>query len=71
MRISVEKKLFLKPREFAAAISASPSKVYQGIANGSIPSVRIAGLLRIPAAFADELAKDALVQARALLEVPA
>ncbi len=57
----MEKKLFLKPREFAAAISASPSKVYEGIANGSIPSVRIAGLLRIPAAFADDLAKNAVV----------
>ena len=55
----MEKKLFLKPREFAAAISASPSKVYEGIANGSIPSVRIAGLLRIPATFADDLAKRA------------
>jgi len=56
----MEKKLFLKPREFAAAISASPAKVYQGIADGSIPSVRIAGLLRVPAAFADDLAKRAL-----------
>jgi len=55
----MEKKLFLKPREFAAAISASPSKVYQGIADGSIPSVRIAGLLRIPATFADDLARQA------------
>jgi hypothetical protein len=56
----MDKKLFLKPREFAAAISASPSKVYEGIADGSIPSVRIAGLLRVPAAFADDLAKRAL-----------
>jgi hypothetical protein len=53
------KKLFLKPREFAAAISASPSKVYEGIANGSIPSVRIAGLLRVPASYAAELEKAA------------
>jgi hypothetical protein len=56
----MEKKLFLKPREFAAAISASPSKVYEGIANSTIPSVRIAGLLRVPAAFADDLAKRAM-----------
>jgi hypothetical protein len=59
----MDKKLFLKPREFAAAISASPSKVYEGIANGSIPSVRISGLLRVPAAFADDLAKRALSSA--------
>jgi hypothetical protein len=54
------KKLFLKPSELAVAISASPSKVYAGIADGSIPSVRISGLLRIPVAFADDLAKRAL-----------
>jgi hypothetical protein len=59
----MEKKLFLKPREFAAVISASPSKVYEGIANGSIPSVRISGLLHVPTAFADELAKRALTPA--------
>ena len=56
----MEKELFLKPREFAAAISACPSKVNQGIAEGSIPSVRIAGLWRIPATFADDLARRAL-----------
>jgi predicted DNA-binding transcriptional regulator AlpA len=54
------KKQFLKVREFAIRVSASPSKIYEGISDGSIPSVRIAGLLRIPAAFADELAKRAL-----------
>jgi hypothetical protein len=54
------KKLFLKPSELAVAISASPSKVYAAIADGSIPSVRIAGLLRVPAAFAADLAKRAL-----------
>jgi hypothetical protein len=44
----------------AIAISASPSKIYAAIADGSIPSVRIAGLLRVPAAFAADLAKRAL-----------
>jgi excisionase family DNA binding protein len=56
----MEKKLFLKPRELAAAIGASPSKVYEAIANGSIPSCRIAGLLRVPAAFVDDLVKRTL-----------
>jgi hypothetical protein len=54
------KKLFLKPSELAVAISASPAKVYAAIADGSIPSVRIAGMLRVPAAFADGLAERAL-----------
>jgi hypothetical protein len=54
------KKLFLKPTELAIAISASPSKVYAGIADGSIPSVKISGLLRIPIAFTDGLARRAL-----------
>jgi hypothetical protein len=56
----MEKKVLLKPREVAAAINASPSRVYQGIADGSIPSVRVSGLLRVPAAFIDDLVKRAL-----------
>jgi excisionase family DNA binding protein len=53
-------KLFLKPSEFATVISASRGKVYAAIADGSIPAVRIAGMIRIPAAFANDLAKRAL-----------
>jgi hypothetical protein len=54
------KRVLLKVREFAVRISASPTKVYQGIADGSIPAVKVCGMLRIPAAFADELAKRAM-----------
>jgi hypothetical protein len=54
------KRVLLKVRDFAVRISASPTKVYQGIADGSIPSVKVCGMLRIPAAFADDLAKRAM-----------
>jgi len=54
------KKVLMKPTELAIAISASPAKVYRGIADGSIPSVRIAGMIRVPAAFVADLAARAM-----------
>jgi len=54
------KRVLLKVREFARRADMSVSRAYQAVSDGSIPSVRIAGMLRIPAAFVDELAKRAL-----------
>ena len=56
------KRQFLRVTEFARRASMSPTKVYQAVADGSIPSVRIAGMIRIPAAFADDLIKRALAE---------
>jgi hypothetical protein len=54
------KKVLLKVPEFARRADMSPSRAYQGVATGEIPHVRIGGMLRIPAAFLDDLANRAL-----------
>jgi excisionase family DNA binding protein len=42
-------KLLLRVSEAAEALSLSKSKTYEAIAQGVIPSMRIAGVLRVPA----------------------
>lgn len=42
-------KLLLKPEEVAAAIGVGRSKIYQLLADGSLPSVRVGKALRVPA----------------------
>lgn len=54
------KPLFLRPREAAALIGASRSKLYEMISKGQIPTLRIGGLLRIPAASLDLLVEQAM-----------
>jgi excisionase family DNA binding protein len=44
---SVEKVL-MRPNEVAQAVSMSRSKVYELIASGQLPSVRVAGCVRVP-----------------------
>lgn len=44
-----EQPLFLKPTEVAAHLRLSRAKVYDLIASGDIPSLRIAGSIRVPA----------------------
>jgi excisionase family DNA binding protein len=51
--------LFVKPIEAAAMIGASRSKIYEMVSRGQIPSVRIGGLLRIPIAALERLAREA------------
>jgi excisionase family DNA binding protein len=41
-------KLMLRPAETAQAIGISRSKVYQLLANGRLPCVRIDGSVRVP-----------------------
>ena len=43
-------KLLLRPTEAAAAIGVGRSKVYELLARGDLPSVRVDGRLRIPVA---------------------
>jgi len=54
-----QKPLFVRPREAAAMIGAGRSKIYELIASGEIPSVRIGGMLRVPVAALEKLARDA------------
>jgi excisionase family DNA binding protein len=46
-RTGVEK-LLLRPMEAAESIAVSKSKIYELLASGSIPSVRIGKSIRIP-----------------------
>ena len=39
---------FLKPTEASVALKISRSKLYEALQRGDIPSVKIAGLTRIP-----------------------
>lgn len=39
---------FLKPTEASIALKISRSKLYEALQRGEIPSVKIAGLTRIP-----------------------
>jgi hypothetical protein len=52
--------VLLKPVEFAMLTNQSKSSVYNGLATGAIPHVRVNGLLRIPRAFVDRLIAQAL-----------
>jgi hypothetical protein len=54
------KPVLLKPVEFAMLTNQSKSSVYNGLATGAIPHVRVNGLLRIPRAFVDQLIAQAL-----------
>ena len=54
------KPLFLKPMEAAALIRAGRSKIYELIGSGELPSVRIGGMLRIPIAALEKLARKAV-----------
>jgi excisionase family DNA binding protein len=59
----VEKRLFFRPVEAAAALGISKSKIYELIAHGEIPSVRIGGILRVPAAALERLIAQAMANA--------
>jgi hypothetical protein len=56
--------ILLKPVEYATLTNQSRSSVYNGLATGAIPHVRVNGLLRIPRAFVDRLIEQALRDAR-------
>jgi excisionase family DNA binding protein len=48
-REQMSEKLLLRVSELADAIGCSKSKAYELVGKGLIPSVRIGGLLRVPA----------------------
>jgi excisionase family DNA binding protein len=50
-------RLFFRVTEVAEIIGVSKSKAYELVANGTIPSVRIGGLLRVPAEVLRKLAE--------------
>lgn len=57
------RKPLLKVREAAALLRLSPSRVYALIAARLLPSVRIGGALRVPAAALDQWLQDQVVKA--------
>lgn len=56
---SFERK-FLKVDELAKTLKCSRTKAYEMVRTGEIPTVIIAGLLRIPAAALDRIAQRAI-----------
>ncbi len=57
--------VLLKPVEFAALTNQCKAKVYDGVATGAIPSVRVNGMIRIPAAYVEKLVNDAMASTEA------
>ena len=49
-----ESQPFLRVHEVAKALGVVPSRVYQLIGDGELPSVRVGGAIRIPRAAWDE-----------------
>jgi excisionase family DNA binding protein len=54
-------KIFVKPREVAVLLDCSVSKVYELIASGAIPSVRLENdrMIRVPLAALTKMAAEA------------
>ena len=52
--------LFLRPDQVAAILQVSRSKVYTLIADGTLPSMRFGGSIRVPMIGLHELARKAL-----------
>jgi excisionase family DNA binding protein len=48
--MSNNERMVLRPAEAAEALGVSRSKVYELIAAGAIPSVRVGGCIRVPLA---------------------
>jgi excisionase family DNA binding protein len=61
--MEIVKSDFLKPVEASAALKISRSKVYEALARGQIPSVKIAGLTRIPRRWIEDRIREALTTA--------
>jgi excisionase family DNA binding protein len=56
----MEKSTFMRPVEAAAEFRISKSKIYDMLAKGELPSIRLGGVLRIPRAAIERLAAEAL-----------
>ena len=53
-------KLLLRPIEAAEALGVGRSTIYELVAEGTVPSVRLGRLLRVPAASLRDLVEDGL-----------
>jgi hypothetical protein len=58
----MDKPTFMKPVDFAKAISASKSKVYEMIQRGEVPHVVISGMIWIPFAALEKFSKEAMAE---------
>jgi len=55
-----QRPLLLKPIKAAALLDMSKSKLYDAMARGEVPSVRVAGVLRVPLAAIESLINEQL-----------
>jgi hypothetical protein len=51
---------FMRPVEVSAALRLSRSKTYEALQHGDIPSIKIAGLTRVPRRWVDQKVREAL-----------
>lgn len=53
-------KQFLKPMEAAVALNVSKSRLYEALHRNEVPSIRVAGQVRIPRQWIDSQVKEAM-----------
>ena len=58
-------KILLRPSEVAEAVGVGRSKVYELIASGAIPSVRLGGCVRVPVASLERWITEQVVSVQA------
>jgi hypothetical protein len=51
---------FLRPVDLGAALRLSRSKIYEALQRGDIPSIKIAGVTRVPRSWVDQKVREAL-----------
>jgi excisionase family DNA binding protein len=56
----MSERIFYRVSEIGDLLGCSKTKAYELVASGAIPSLRIGGLLRVPASALERLAKDAM-----------
>lgn len=56
----MDKPVFMKPVEFAKAIHASKSKIYEMIQRDELPHAVIGGMIRIPVAALEKFTREAM-----------
>ena len=57
MKTANQERILLRPEEVAYALGISRSSAYQLIASGELPSVKVAGLTRVPREALEKLAR--------------
>ena len=56
---------FIKPREAGRILNIGESKLYAALKTGSIPSTKIAGMLRVPRRWIEQKVTEAIAASEA------